>query len=106
MLKLLLLNKSLNYILAHSIIADGKKIRKGTMLSKKDLTTLKKAGFKKIYVFKNSINDIEENDAANKIARYLSDNNVICKKALNGRADLYSKVNGMVCFDKKKLTHN
>ena len=49
-------------------------------------------------------NDIEENDAANKIAKYLSDNNVICKKAVNGRADLYSKVNGMVYFDKKKLT--
>ena len=104
MLKLLLLNKSLNYILAHSIIADGKKIRKGTMLSKKDLAVLKKAGFKKIYVFKKSLNDIEENDAANKIAKYLSDNNVICKKAVNGRADLYSKVNGMVYFDKKKLT--
>jgi len=103
MFKLLPLNKSLKYILAHSIIADGKKIRKGTMLSKKDLVALKKAGFKEIYVFKTSLNDIKENDAANKIARYLSDNNVVCKKAVNGRADLYSKVNGMVCFDKKKL---
>ena len=103
MLKLLPLNKSLKHILAHSMIADGKKIRKGTMLSKKDLAVLNKAGIKKIYVFKNSLNDVEENDAANKIAKYLSDNNVICKKAVNGRADLYSKVNGMIYFDKKKI---
>ena len=104
MLKLLPLNKSLKYILAHSIIADGKKIRKGTILSKKDLAVLKKVGFKEIYVFKTSLNDIKENDAANKIARYLSDGNVVCKKAVNGRADLYSKINGMLYFDKKKLT--
>ena len=104
MLKLLPLNECLKYTLAHSIIANEKKIRKGTILKKKDLTALEKAGIKKIYVFKNSLNDIVENSAANKIAKYLSDNNVICKKAINGRADLYSKENGMVYFDKKKLT--
>lgn len=104
MLKLLPLNKSLKYKLAHSVIAKGNKIRKGTMLSKKDLVLLEEAGIKKVYVFKKYLNDIEENDAANKIAKYLSGNNVICKRAINGRADLYSKVNGMVWFEKKKLT--
>lgn len=104
MLKLLPLNKSLKQILAHSIIVNGKKIRKGTVLLKKDLAALEKEGLKKIYVFRKSLNDIEENEAANKVAKYLSGNNLICKKAVNGRADLYSKVNGMVCFDKKKLT--
>ena len=60
MLKLLPLNECLKYTLAHSIIANEKKIRKGTILTKKDLTALEKAGIKKIYVFKNSLNDITE----------------------------------------------
>ena len=104
MLKLLTLKESLKYKLAHSININGKKLRKGKKLSKDDVEILTKAGIKKIYVFKALINDIEENSAANKLAKFLAGKNVMCKKAINGRADFYSKINGMIYFDVKKLT--
>ncbi len=104
MLKILPVKDSIKYKLAHSITAKGRKFKKGKILSKDDVDILYTSGIKKIYVFQESINDVEENIAANTLAKYLSGKNIICKSAINGRADFYSKINGMVRFSVKNLT--
>ena len=101
MLKSLILKFALNKILAHSINLNGLNIKKGKILNKNDILLIDKIGLKKVLVYEKSIYDIEENKAANKIANFLSGKNVIVQKPINGRADLFSSIDGMLLFEKK-----
>ena len=103
MLKIKPLKNCLNSRLAHSIKANNKLLKKGLVLKKQDIFNLKKDGVKELYVFQESKTDINENMASYKIAKFLSGRNIYCAKPVNGRADLFSTINGMIDFNCKLL---
>ena len=103
MLKIKPLKNCLNSRLAHSIKANNKLLKKGLVLKKQDIFNLKKDGVKELYVFQESKTDINEDMASNRIAKFLSGRNIYCAKPVNGRADLFSTINGMIDFNCKLL---
>ncbi len=103
MIKYNLVKKSSGLILAHSIKLTNKTLRKGKIILKEDINDLINDDIKKIYVFQLKKEHIREDTAANKLANYIIGNNIIVKKPINGRADFYSKTNGMLHFNVQKL---
>ena len=103
MLKLVHIEKSKNKILAHSILINKKKISKGKIILNEDIMLFKSIGIKKVYIFDQSKDYIEENVASFKIAKYISYKHIKINKPVNGRADLFSTINGMLNYDRKKL---
>ena len=103
MLKLVSIDKSYKKILAHSINKNGLKINKGKIISNQDIDLLKINKIEKIYVFEISSEDVNENKASIEISKKIVSNNVKFNKPINGRTDLYSKINGMIKYDKNVL---
>ncbi len=103
MLKLVLIDNSYKKILAHSIDINNVKLKKGKIISKFDIKLLKDSGKQKIYIFDKLPNQIDENKASFHISKHIIDNNIRINKPINGRADLFSKTNGMLFYNKKLL---
>ena len=99
MFRNVIIEKAYNKILAHSLKVSGKKIKKGKVLNKEDIDLMKNLGLKEIYVFDNNNNYISENEASKNIAKLIRGKNVKLEKVVNGRADFYSNINGMLKFD-------
>ena len=103
MLKLVLVSNSHKKKLAHSIHLNNIKLAKGKIISKLDISLLKKNKIKKIYVFEINSNDIDENSASLEISKNIIFKNIEIKKPTNGRTDLYAETNGMLNYNKKIL---
>ena len=96
--------KSINLISGHNIKLPEKTIRKSNKITKEDIFFLKKNRIEEIYVAILDKNDIHEDIAAGKIVKNIIGKNVYFKKAQNGRADFYSKINGLLNFSTINLT--
>ena len=103
MLKLVLIIDSYKKILAHGINTNKVKLKKGKIISKKDIKLLKDSGKEKIYIFDKSPNQIDENKAALNLSKFIISNNIKINKPINGRADLFARKNGMLIYNKKLL---
>ena len=103
MLKLVSINNSYKKILAHSIIINGKKLNKGKIIEKSDIKLLNNIGKKKIYIFEKTPEHIGENKAAFQISKHIIGKNITINNPVNGRADLFSKINGLLDYDSKLL---
>ena len=103
MLKLVSINNSYKKILAHSININGKKISKGKIIEKSDIKLLSDIGKKKIYIFEKTSEHISEDKASFQISKHIIGKNIIINDPVNGRADLFSKINGLLDYDSKLL---
>ncbi len=103
MLKLVPINNSYKKILAHSIKIDGAKLNKGKIIKKSDIRLLNSFGKKEIYVFEKTPEHIEENKASFQVSNHIISKNIAINIPVNGRADLFSKVNGLLDYDSKLL---
>ena len=88
-------------ILAHSIQADGRRIRKGTVLAEADTALLAAAGINKVMVAVLSDCDVGEDEAASRLAdALLADTSGLSRSAaFTGRANIYADEVGVVEFD-------
>ena len=96
-------SKAENTILAHSVLLKEGKLKKGKLLNKEDIKLLKSNSVNKIFVAIIERNDIHENKAADRIAKHIVSKEIIHLKAVNGRADFYSRIDGILNFDVKKM---
>ncbi len=103
MLKLVSINNSYRKILAHSININGTKLNKGKVIEKSDIKLLNNFGTKEIYVFEKTPQHIDENKASLYISNHIIGKNIVINKPVNGRADLFSKINGLLDYDRKLL---
>ena len=103
MLKLVSINNSYKKILAHSININGNKISKGKIIEKSDIKLLNNFGKKKIYIFDKTPEHISEDKASFQISKHIIGKNIINNDPVNGRADLFSKINGLLDYDSKLL---
>ncbi len=78
-----------------------KRIKKGTKLTSEHIQMLADAGHKNLVVAQLDAGDIHENDAANMLASALAGPSILADRAFTGRANLFSKENGLLVLDEQ-----
>lgn len=83
-------------ILAHSLRTESLTLKKGELLTRAHVETLKAAGFKDVVVAQLEAGDIAEDEAAARVAAAISGPNVRADAAFTGRANLFAECNGVL----------
>jgi molybdenum cofactor cytidylyltransferase len=90
-------------ILAHSVRAGERLLRKGRALTDDDLAALAEAGLDEITVARLDANDVGEDEAAARIARACAGDGVRVGAAFTGRVNLYAEAAGLARIDTGKV---
>ncbi len=90
-------------ILAHSLEAGGKTLRKGLRLGSGDLELLRAAGFERVMAAIIEDGDVGEDEAAARIAAALAGEGVRPARAFTGRANLIAEAGGVAVIDRDRL---
>ena len=95
--------KANSQILAHTIKLEDLVLRKGKVLNKEHLSILIKNKIHEIYVAIIQKDDFSENKSANLIAEHICSKKLFKIIVSNGRADIHSKIKGVIHINEKKL---
>jgi len=87
-------------ILAHSIRHAGGTIKKGVVLSRKQLDTLAASGIGEVLVARLDPDDVHEDEAAKRLAEAVAGRAVRVEAPFTGRSNLYAEVAGVFTVDK------
>ena len=87
-------------ILAHSTVAGPVRFRKARLLSAEDVAALRDAGFSEVIVATLAPDDVEENEAAARIAAALRFSGIEARPAATGRVNLHATLTGIFSVDK------
>jgi molybdenum cofactor cytidylyltransferase len=98
-----LLNKAEGAILAHSHRLPERALKKGRLLSAEDITLLRSAGYQRVVCARIEVDDILENDAADKLATAVCGANLSKAAAFTGRCNLFAETDGLVIYDPQRL---
>lgn len=91
-------------VLAHAVeTAPGKLLRKGHVLSKSDVESIKNNGIDTILGARLEDTDMPEDEAAAKIAAPLTGHNVTVKPPFTGRANLIAEARGVAVIDEERI---
>jgi len=90
---------ALGAILAHSLDAGEKRLKKGRLLSEQDISDLLAAGTLEVTAAKLEQGDIGEDEAAGEIARNFAGEGLRAGAPFTGRSNLYAEVDGSVVLD-------
>ena len=90
-------------ILVHSVRAGGRVLKKGRVLTRADVESLRAAGLTRMMVARLEAGDIPEDEAATRIAEALAGDAIRIGAAFTGRANLYAKASGMVVLDRARI---
>ncbi|HVZ70003.1 MAG TPA: molybdopterin-binding/glycosyltransferase family 2 protein [Rhizomicrobium sp.] len=86
-------------VLAHSRRVNGRLFRKGHVLTAEDIAALTAGGVREIVAARLGKDDIDENEAARRIAAHCVGENVRANAAFTGRVNLYATERGLVEID-------
>ena len=86
-------------VLAHSIRAGARVLRKGRLLGDADIAALTEADIREIMIARLGPEDVPEDEAAARIARLCAGANVRIGAAFTGRANLYAIEAGLAVVD-------
>lgn len=87
-------------ILAHSTVVDGKRLRKATILTAEDIEAFRQAGVSEIVVAILSEDDVEENEAAGRLAAALHFSGIEARVPATGRVNFHATVSGIFTVDR------
>lgn len=87
-------------ILAHSISLEGRRLRKGVVLTADDVVQLIDAGHGSVTVAQLEQGDLDENVAAATLADALADAEVRVSQASTGRVNIFAKHPGIAAIDR------
>jgi len=91
------------YVLAHSRRVRGARLAKGTALTAAHLQQLTDAGVERIHVAVLTSDDVDEDQAADRLARAAAGVGVSLSRALTGRCNLHADVRGLLIVDEARL---
>lgn len=99
------LSEAVGHVLLHNQIGpDGRKVlKKGRRLTAADLPTLQSLGQTQVYVAVLAADDIDENEAARRLADILSGDNIAASTATTGRVNLTSTAAGLLKINPEAL---
>jgi len=86
-------------MLAHSVRASDRVLRKGRLLGAADIAALTEADIREIMIARLGPEDVPEDEAAARIARLCAGANVRIGAAFTGRANLYATEAGLAVVD-------
>ena len=101
--KIVSTRKATSHILAHTIKLKSLVIRKGMILDNEKISLLIKNNINQIYVAIKEKNDYSENLSAKLVAEHIAPNNLFKIIISNGRADIFSRTEGLLNINKDKL---
>jgi len=90
-------------ILAHSQRAGDRKLKKGQVLSAADIAALAAAGHETVVAARLEPDDIDENEAAARIAKAAAGDNISLSPAATGRCNLYAEARGLAVIDAARI---
>ena len=90
-------------VLAHSLRAGSRLLKKGRVLAGSDLEQLSAAGILEVVVARLEPDDVPEDAASAKIAAAISGEGVRVGAAFTGRSNLYADKSGLVVFESSKI---
>lgn len=90
-------------ILAHSVKAGGVRMKKGRSLSAGDVVALAKAGIAEVVAARLEADDVDEDTAANVIARACQGAGARLQAAFTGRCNLYADAPGVLLLDPERI---
>jgi molybdenum cofactor cytidylyltransferase len=99
---------ALGVMLAHTLKADGRTLRKGHVLGQADVAALRAAGVTEVSGARLAPDDVPENDAAAEIAALLGGVNTTTRAPYAGRCNVHATRRGVVevdaeCIDRLNL---
>lgn len=86
-------------VLAHSVRAGARVLRKGRLLLADDVAALIEAGIREVMVARLGPDDVPEDEAAARVARRCAGQHVRIGAAFTGRANLYATEAGLAVVD-------
>ena len=95
--------EALGAILAHSLRAEARTIKKGRVLVSADLSALSAAGHKTIMAARLEPGDVGEDDAARALAAASAGEHVEASRASNGRSNLIARARGLAILDRAQV---
>jgi molybdenum cofactor cytidylyltransferase len=87
-------------ILAHSVAVSGQRFRKAHRLTAQDVATLHEGGVSEVIVARLGPEDLDEDEAAARIAAALQTDNVETREPSTGRVNLHAAKAGVFAVDK------
>jgi molybdenum cofactor cytidylyltransferase len=90
-------------VLAHSLKAGDRSLRKGRVLSAEDVAALRAAGRSTVIAARLEPGDVDENTAAGEIAGPLAGPHVSVARPFTGRVNLFAEVAGVLVFDRARV---
>lgn len=87
-------------MLAHAVSAGGRTWRKATLLSADDVAAMKQAGLGEIVAARLGPDDLDENEAARRIAAALGGQGIEVRNAATGRVNLHAMDAGVLTVDR------
>jgi molybdenum cofactor cytidylyltransferase len=90
-------------ILAHSLRAGGRLLKKGRVLTSSDVTQLREAGILEITVARLDPGDVPEDIAATRIAQALRGDGIRIGAPFTGRVNLYAENAGVIVLDGQQV---
>ncbi len=97
------IGKAIGGILAHSVRAGERLLKKGRVLSAEDVSALHEAGRGEVVIARLEPSDIPEDEAAARIAAKCASAGVRVGAAFTGRANLYALENGLAVVDGARI---
>jgi len=86
-------------ILAHTLRAGPQVLKKGRVLDATDVARLTQGGVETVYVAEPEAGDVDENEAAARIAEALAGERLRVEVTRTGRTNLYATERGLLCVD-------
>lgn len=90
---------ALGAVAAHTVAAEGRTIRKGTVLDAHDVDALAKAGLAEIVVARLEPDDVAEDEAARRLAAAVAGSQVRADAPFTGRVNLFAERAGVLRLD-------
>ncbi|WP_102959170.1 NTP transferase domain-containing protein [Mangrovicella endophytica] len=87
-------------ILAHAIVLEGRRLRKGTLLRSDDLAALRSAGVETVIAAQLDPGDFGEDEAAHRLGAALEGDHVVVGPASTGRVNLFAAAAGLLVPDR------
>lgn len=93
------LNDAVGAVLAHSVRAGDLRMRKGAVLGGEDIAALRAAGLSEVIAARLDADDVDENEAARRVATALAGQGASMSQAFTGRVNLLASGPGVAQVD-------
>ena len=98
-------DKALGCVLAHSIRLPDRRLKKGLRIGVQEIAQLNDANLTSVVVARLEPGDVDEDEAAKRVAEVVRGDHVDTTEPFTGRVNLSAKMDGLFVADVRKIAH-